>query len=469
MLKLTNTLTRTTDVFAPADGATVRMYACGPTVYDFAHIGNFRSYVFEDVLRRHLRSKPWKLIHVMNITDIDDKIIRRSVELGIDIKTFTAPFTKAFFQDSEMLRIQRPDIITPATDYIPEMIGLVEQLLKSGHAYREGDSIYYRISSFPDYGRLSHLDKRELKVGARIDADEYEKEQPNDFVLWKGPKDEKEPRWTASFGTGRPGWHLECSAMAMKNLGNTLDIHCGGVDNIFPHHENEIAQSEAVSCQPFSRFWIHCEHLLVNNEKMSKSKGNFYTLRDLIEKGYNPLAIRYLLLSVQYRKQLNFTLEGLASAQASLDRIRECIFRMKSSALPEGCNPQLSAALSTAMAQFEAGLDDDLNTAQALGAIFVLIREINNALTESRLQVDNRNEILHWLSMVDDRLAIIPSDTQQSQDAPGNDAEVEALIAQRVAARKNRDFAESDRIRAKLNDIGILVEDTREGMKWRRK
>jgi len=469
MLKLTNTLTRTTDVFAPADGATVRMYACGPTVYDFAHIGNFRSYVFEDVLRRHLRSKPWKLIHVMNITDIDDKIIRRSVELGIDIKTFTAPFTKAFFQDSEMLRIQRPDIITPATDYIPEMIVLVEQLLKSGHAYREGDSIYYRISSFPDYGRLSHLDKRELKVGARIDADEYEKEQPNDFVLWKGPKDEKEPRWTASFGTGRPGWHLECSAMAMKNLGNTLDIHCGGVDNIFPHHENEIAQSEAVSCQPFSRFWIHCEHLLVNNEKMSKSKGNFYTLRDLIEKGYNPLAIRYLLLSVQYRKQLNFTLEGLASAQASLDRIRECIFRMKSSALPEGCNPQLSAALSTAMAQFEAGLDDDLNTAQALGAIFVLIREINNALTESRLQVDNRNEILHWLSMVDDRLAIIPSDTQQSQDAPGNDAEVEALIAQRVAARKNRDFAESDRIRAKLNDIGILVEDTREGMKWRRK
>ena len=469
MLKLTNTLTRTTDVFAPADGATVRMYACGPTVYDFAHIGNFRSYVFEDVLRRHLRSKPWKLIHVMNITDIDDKIIRRSVELGIDIKTFTAPFTKAFFQDSEMLRIQWPDIIMPVTDYIPEMIVLVEQLLKSGHAYREGDSIYYRISSFPDYGRLSHLDKRELKVGARIDADEYEKEQPNDFVLWKGPKDEKEPRWTASFGTGRPGWHLECSAMAMKNLGNTLDIHCGGVDNIFPHHENEIAQSEAVSCQPFSRFWIHCEHLLVNNEKMSKSKGNFYTLRDLIEKGYNPLAIRYLLLSVQYRKQLNFTLEGLASAQASLDRIRECIFRMKSSALPEGCNPQLSAALSTAMAQFEAGLDDDLNTAQALGAIFVLIREINNALTESRLQVDNRNEILHWLSMVDDRLAIIPSDTQQSQDAPGNDAEVEALIAQRLAARKNRDFAESDRIRAKLNDIGILVEDTREGMKWRRK
>jgi len=405
----------------------------------------------------------------MNITDIDDKIIRKSVELGIDIRTFTAPFTKAFFEDSEKLRVQRPDIITPATDYIPEMIQLVERLLKSGHAYREGDSIYYRISSFPGYGRLSRLAQRELKVGARIDADEYEKEQPNDFVLWKAPKDENEPRWTAPFGVGRPGWHLECSAMAMKNLGNTLDIHCGGVDNIFPHHENEIAQSEAVSFQPFARFWIHGEHLLVEGEKMSKSKGNYYTVRDLIDRGYNSLAIRYLLLSVQYRKQLNFTLDGLASAQSSLDRIKECIFRMKSSALPEGCNPQLSAALSTAVAQFEAGLDDDLNTAQALGAIFVLIREINTALTEGKLQVDNRNEILQWLSIVDERLAIIPSDGQQSQDAHSNDADIEALIAQRIAARKNRDFAESDRIRAKLHDMGILVEDTREGMKWRRK
>jgi len=469
MLKLTNTLTRTTDEFAPADRVTVRMYTCGPTVYDFAHIGNFRTYVFEDVLRRHLRSKPWKLIHVMNITDIDDKIIRKSVELGIDIKAFTAPFTAAFFEDSEKLRVQRPDIITPATDYIPEMIQLVESLLKSGHAYREGDSIYYRISSFPAYGRLSRLDRRELKVGARIDADEYEKEQPNDFVLWKAPKDEKEPRWTAPFGVGRPGWHLECSAMAMKNLGDTLDIHCGGVDNIFPHHENEIAQSEAVSCKPFARFWIHGEHLLVEGEKMSKSKGNFYTLRNLIEKGYSPLAIRYQLLSVQYRKQLNFTLEGLTSAQASLDRIRECIFRMKSSSLPEGADANLSAALATAKSQFEAGLDDDLNTAQALGSIFVLIREINNAMTEGRLHAANRTEILEWFTVVDDRLAIIPANDKPNRNTQGNDAEIETLVAQRIAARRNRDFAESDRIRAALNDLGILVEDTREGMKWRRK
>jgi cysteinyl-tRNA synthetase len=463
MFKLTNTLTRTTDDFAPADGNTVRMYTCGPTVHNFAHIGNFRTYVFEDVLRRHLRSK-WKLVHVMNITDIDDKIIRRSIELGIDIQSFTAPFTEAFLEDSAKLRVERPDLITPATDYIPEMIQLVERLLESGHAYREGDSIYYRISSFPSYGRLSRLDTRELKVGARIDADEYEKEQPNDFVLWKAPKDEREPRWDAPFGVGRPGWHLECSAMAMKNLGNSLDIHCGGVDNIFPHHENEIAQSEAVSCQTFSRFWVHCEHLLVENKKMSKSLGNFYTLRDLIEKGFNPLAIRYLLLSVQYRKQLNFTLDGLTSAQSTLDRIKECIYRMKSSTLPAGAHLELTEALTGAKQDFEAALDDDLNTAEALGALFTLIRECNNAMVAGTLHEDNRREILAWFDVVDDRLAIIPSSSVESEDK-----EIEALIAQRTEARRNRDFAESDRIRQKLLDAGVIVEDTREGMKWRRK
>ena len=466
MFKLTNTLTRTTDVFVPADGATVRMYCCGPTVYDYAHIGNFRAYVFEDVLRRHLRSKPWKLVHVMNITDIDDKIIKRSGELGIDIKTFTAPFTRAFFEDSAKLRIERPDIITPATDYIPEMIALVSQLLASGNAYREGDSIYYRISSFPTYGRLSRLDTRELKVGARIDADEYEKEQPNDFVLWKAPKDDTEPRWDAPFGVGRPGWHLECSAMAMKNLGNTLDIHCGGIDNMFPHHENEIAQSEAVSHTAFSRFWLHNEHLLVEGEKMSKSKGNFYTLRDLIDKGHNPQAIRLLLLSVQYRKQLNFTMDGLVSAQSQLDRIKECIFHMKSSTLPPGSNPLLVEAVARAKTQFEAGLDDDLNTSQALGSVFELIKACNIAMTEGKLLEDNRREVLEWFAVVDSRLAIIPAEEQKSQS---DDAAIEALVAERIDARRNRDFAASDRIRQQLMDLGIIVEDTREGMKWRRK
>jgi cysteinyl-tRNA synthetase len=464
MLKLTNTLTGTAETFSPADGATVRMYTCGPTVHNFAHIGNFRTYVFEDVLRRHLKSK-WQLLHVMNITDIDDKIIRKAIEAGIDIRDYTAPYTEAFFEDSAMLRIEKPDVITPATDYIPEMIELVERLLNSGHAYKEGNSVYFRISGFPEYGRLSHLDRRELKVGARIDADEYDKEQPNDFVLWKGPKEDTEKRWQAPFGEGRPGWHIECSAMAMKHLGETLDIHCGGVDNIFPHHENEIAQSEAVTSKPFARFWIHAEHLLVDNEKMSKSKGNFYTLRDLLEKGHNALTIRYALLQVQYRKQLNFSMEGLEQAQRSLARIKEFLFRLKTAKLLPGLAAPLKEAVARARADFEAGLDDDLNTSQALASIFDLIRECNIALDREQLQEDNRAEILQWFSEVDSRLAIIPPVEERVEP----DTEIEALVAQRNEARRSRNFAESDRIRKELLDRGILIEDTREGTKWRRR
>jgi cysteinyl-tRNA synthetase len=464
MLKLTNTLTGALEPFTPQDGTTVRMYTCGPTVHDFAHIGNFRTFVFEDVLRRHLKSK-WKVLHVMNVTDIDDKIIRKSTEKGIDIREYTAPYTAAFFEDSAQLRIEKPDVITPATDYIPEMVQLVERLLSSGHAYREGNSIYFRISSFPAYGRLSHLDRRELKVGARIDADEYEKEQPNDFVLWKGPKDDTEKRWEAPFGLGRPGWHLECSAMAMKHLGETLDIHCGGVDNIFPHHENEIAQSEAVTAKPFARFWLHAEHLLVENEKMSKSKGNFYTLRDLLQKGFNVQAIRYLLLSVQYRKQLNFTMAGMEQAQRSLDRIREFSFRLRTAKLSAGSSPDLQEAVSMARRQFEAGLDDDLNTAQALAAVFDLIRACNIAVDKDQLREDDRAAILSWFFEVDARLAIIPA----AEEVVAKDDEIEALIAKRNQARRNRDFAGADAIRQQLLDRGILIEDTREGTKWRRK
>jgi cysteinyl-tRNA synthetase len=441
------------------------MYTCGPTVYDYAHIGNFRTYVFEDVLRRHLLSKGWKLTHVMNITDIDDKIIKRSVDLGTDIKSYTAPFTKAFFDDSRTLKIQSPDVITPATDYIPEMIDLVQKLLDKGYAYQEGDSIYYRISKFPAYGRLSRLDKRELKIGARIDADEYEKEEPQDFVLWKAPKDDKEPRWPAPFGTGRPGWHLECSAMAMKHLGSTLDIHCGAVDNIFPHHDNEIAQSEAVTGKPFVRFWIHGEHLLVEGEKMAKSKGNFYTLRDLIERGHDPLAIRFELLRVPYRKQLNFTMDGLSGAQRSLERVKDFLFRLKSARLDNGSEPELTSAVQSARSQFEDALDDDLNTAQALAAIFDLIRIGNVALAENRVREDDRRAILDFFQTVDDRLAIVPSVEGSVQ----GDEAIEAKIAQRNEARRNRDFALSDKIRNELLDMGVLIEDTKEGTRWRRK
>jgi len=464
MLKLTNTLTGNQEVFTPQDNTTVRMYACGPTVYNFVHIGNLRAYVFEDILRRHLASK-WKLKHVMNITDIDDKIITRSIETGKDLKSYTAPYTDAFFEDCERLRIQRPEVITPATDYIPDMIDLVKRLLEAGYAYREGDSIYYRISRFPNYGRLSKLDKRELKVGARVDADEYEKEEPRDFVLWKAPKDSREPRWQAPFGEGRPGWHLECSAMAMKQLGETLDIHCGGVDNIFPHHENEIAQSEAVTGHPFVRFWIHGEHLLVEGEKMAKSKGNFFTLRDLVEKGYEPLAIRYLLVSVRYRKQLNFTFDGLKEAKAALDRIKEFIFRLTMAKLRPGSNPTLAAAITAARDQFEGSLDDDLNTSGALGAFFVLIGECNIAMAAGNLQEDNRGEIVKWIEIVDERLAIIPPMEHLVQ----GDEVIEALVAQRNEARRNRDFALSDKIRQELLDRGVLIEDMREGTRWRRK
>jgi cysteinyl-tRNA synthetase len=464
MLKLTNTLTGALEPFSPADGTTVRMYACGPTVYDFAHIGNFRTFVFEDVLRRHLKSK-WNLKHVMNITDIDDKIIRSATEKGVDIRTYTAPYTAAFFEDSARLRIEKPDVVTIATEYIPEMVQLVERLLASGHAYHEGDSIYFRISSFPTYGRLSRLDRRELKVGARVDADEYDKEQPNDFVLWKAPKDEKETRWEASFGTGRPGWHLECSAMAMKNLGETLDLHCGAVDLIFPHHENEIAQSEGVTSKPFARFWVHAEHLLVENEKMSKSKGNFYTLRDLLEKGFSTQAIRYLLLSVQYRKQLNFSFAGLEEKQRSLDRIKEFLFRLRNATLPAGNTPEICDVVAQARNHFEEGLDDDLNTAQALSAVFDLIRACNIALDKGQVRDDDRTAILNWFSEVDSRLAIIPP----LDEALAKDDEIESLIARRNEARRNRDFALSDQLRKELQDRGVLIEDTREGTKWRRK
>ena len=467
MFKLTNTLTGEQEVFEPQDKETARMYTCGPTVYNFVHIGNLRTFVFQDILRRHLSSK-WNIRHVMNITDIDDKIIAGSIETGQDIKSYTTVYTTAFFEDCEKLRIQKPEIIAPATEHIDEMIELVNRLLAAGYAYREGDSIYYRISRFPAYGRLSKLDKRELKVGARIDADEYEKEEPRDFVLWKAPKDPREPRWPAPFGEGRPGWHLECSAMAMKYLGDTLDLHCGGIDLLFPHHENEIAQSEAATGHTFVRFWVHSEHLLVDGEKMAKSKGNFFTLRDLLDKGYDALAVRYLLVSVRYRKQLNFTLAGLKEAQAALDRIKEFLFRLKTAKLQPGNNAILAGRLAASREQFEAALDDDLNTSGALAAIFVLISDANIALEEGRLGEENRAEIQEWFKVIDARLGIVPA-MEPPVLSDKEVEEIEAMVRRRNEARRTRDFALSDQIRRQLLDRGVVIEDTREGTRWRRK
>ena len=465
MLKLTNTLTGKLEEFSPSEGQTVRMYICGPTVHDFVHIGNFRTFVFEDILRRQLKSKGWAIREVMNITDVDDKIIRKALEEGVDIRTYTEKYTKSFLEDSDQLRLERPELIVRATDHIPEMVALVQQLLENGHAYREGDSIYFRIAEFSEYGRLARLDKRGLRAGARVEVDEYDKEAPQDFVLWKGPKEENEPRWETEIGTGRPGWHLECSAMAMKHLGGNIDLHCGGVDLVFPHHENEIAQSEAATGTPFVRFWIHSEHLRVEGQKMAKSANNFYRLRDLLGKGFEPLAIRYLLLSVPYRKQMNFTFDGLHQASQSLDRIKEFRFRLGSSRLaPEGV-AAMCTTLEDCRARFEAGMDDDLNTAVALAAVFDLIKAANTALDRNELGAENRTEIEEWFKVIDQRLGIAPS----SESSGSDDTEIEELIAARNQARGEREFARADEVRTQLLDMGVVIEDTREGTRWRRK
>jgi cysteinyl-tRNA synthetase len=469
MLRLTNTLSGELEEFCPSDGSNVRMYVCGPTVHDFAHIGNFRTFVFEDVLRRHLRSKGWTVTEVMNITDVDDKIIQKAIAEGVDIRTYTEKYTTSFLEDSDTLGIERPEILVRATDHIPDMVDLVEKLIDSGFAYREGNSIYFRIAKFPDYGRLARLDARELKAGARVEVDEYDKESPQDFVLWKAPKLDEEPRWETSIGTGRPGWHLECSAMAMKYLGNNIDLHCGGVDLIFPHHTNEIAQSEAATGQPFVRFWMHAQHLRVEGQKMAKSLGNFFRLRDLIDRGFSPLAIRYMFVAAPYSKPFNFTFAGLEQAARSIDRIREFLFRMRSSTLPALSGTAIRETLAASRQKFEDGLDDDLNTAVAMAALFDLIRAGNIALDNHELGVESRDEIEEWIAEVYRRLGVIPNADEGSAEAAGDGkaAEVEALIAQRNLARRDRNFARADQVRDDLAVMGVVIEDTPEGTRWR--
>ena len=465
MLKLTNTLSGKLEEFAPSDGSTVRMYICGPTVHDFIHIGNFRTFVFVDILRRQLKSKGWMINEVMNITDVDDKIIRKALDAGVDIGTYTEKYTKSFLADSEQLGLERPEEIIRATEHIPEMVALVQQLLEKGYAYREGESIYFRISEFKDYGRLSRLDKRELRSGSTVDVDEYDKESPQDFVLWKASKEENEPRWETEIGTGRPGWHLECSAMAMKYLGDKIDLHCGGVDLVFPHHENEIAQSEAATGTPFVRFWVHSEFLRVEGRKMAKSANNFYRLRDLLDEGFEPLAIRYLLLSVPYRKQMNFTFDGLHQAAQSLERIKEFLFRLRSSELGPDREQAMSSTLEACRSRFEAGMDDDLNTAVALAAVFDLVKAANTALDRNEVGTPNRAEIEEWFGVIDERLGLFGP-----AESPGSDDDrIEELIASRNQARAERDFSRADQVRAQLLEMGIVIEDTREGTRWRRK
>ena len=461
-MRLYNTLTGRKEPLEPLESGHVRMYTCGPTVYNFAHIGNFRTFASQDLLRRWIRYRGFKLTHVMNVTDVDDKTIANAREQGVSLTEYTERYSHAFFEDCRTLKLQSPEIIAYATHHIPEMVALVEKLFERGLAYRQEGSIYFKIAAFPPYGRLARIDPEQLDIGHSVEADEYSKDNPRDFVLWKEGRD-GDASWDTAIGAGRPGWHLECSAMSMKYLGESFDIHGGGVDLVFPHHENEIAQSEGSTGKPFVKYWFHTEHLVVDGEKMSKSKGNFYTLRDLVEKGYDPLAIRYLLLSTHYRKPLNFTLDGIRNAGAALDTLRNFILLARTCpAAPD--NPRVREILDQAVSGFEAALDDDLNVSGALGALFEA-RYALNALAESQgLSERDRDLILQTFEKLNQPLDII-----DFSDHAMTDSEIAAMIEARSQARLRRDFREADNIREQLLSRGIVLEDTRDGVRWKRR
>ena len=464
-LRFYNTLTQQVEPFAPLHDNVVRMYTCGPTVYNYVHIGNLRTFTFQDILRRWLQYRGYQLDHVMNITDVDDKIIRNATAEHKPIEEYTEKYTQAFLEDTAALRLQRPERMVKATKHIPEMVQAIEQLGARGYTYQSDGSIYYRISKFPEYGKLSHNDFSGIRAGARVDVDEYDKANARDFVLWKAPKD-GEPFWESEIGPGRPGWHIECSVMAMKYLGETLDIHAGGVDLIFPHHENEIAQSEALTSKPFARFWLHSEFLNIEAQKMSKSAGNFFTLRDLLAMGYEPEIVRYLLASVPYRKKLNFSMDGLKAAATAIERLRNFKLRLDTEKFPAGADEKIAKRTQAALEQFEASLDDDLNTAEALAAIFEFVRDANTAMDSGEFRDANAGPALDLLRRFDSIFAVLEPSRRETGIS---DAEVEAKIAERVQAKKERNFARSDQIRQELLDAGVILEDTKEGMRWKRK
>ncbi len=466
MLKFHNTLTGQLEEFQPIKTGEVRLYICGPTVWSFAHIGNFRTFTFGDVLRRYLKYKGFNLTHVMNLTDVDDRIINEAKKAGKTIEEFTAPFVEAFWEDSDALGIERPEIAPRATEHIAEMISIIEKLLENGRAYESDGSIYFRISAFPDYGKLSKINFAGNISGAsgRVDTDKYDKENANDFALWKLVDAQEPTGWDASFGRGRPGWHIECSAMAMKYLGETFDIHAGGVDLKFPHHENEIAQSEGATEKQFTKVWLHSEHLKVEGETMSKSLGNFYTFRDLMAKGYSAVAIRYLLLSVPYHKQLNFTFETLDGAEHTIARLRDFKKRLQEAYLTDGINPDLQEKAQKYLVDFEEAMDDNLNTSVALAALHNLVREVNTALAHEVVCTEDRSLILHTIDKFDSVLGIFGEEKAEMLDA-----EIESLIEERQTARHNRDFARSDEIRDLLAEKGIVLEDTKDGVRWKKK
>jgi cysteinyl-tRNA synthetase len=474
---LENTLTNRKEVFAPLHAGEVRMYTCGPTVYDYAHIGNYRTFVFQDILRRFLRSRGFRMMHVMNLTDVDDRIIQNAAEKGISIFDYTAQYIQAFKEDMNTLSCETPERLVRATDHIEDMVKLIQKLEAKGLTYRSDGSIYYRIAKFPPYGKLSKVDLSGIKAGARVETDRYEKDDARDFALWKAPKP-GEHFWETAIGPGRPGWHIECSAMAMKYLGETLDIHTGGIDLVFPHHENEIAQSEAATGHVFVKYWLHAEHLIIDGEKMSKSLGNYYTLRDLFRKEHKPSTVRYLLASVPYRRQLNFTADSIQQAASSVERLRNFVARLREEKFPEGASPAMPARADKAVADFEAGLADDLNTAVALAAIFDLVRDVNTAIDRGEFRRQDAPQILTAMKKFDQIFAVIEDHDETRLSALGfgssGDAisaeQIDALVAERQEARKQRNFKHADELRQELADRGILLEDTRDGgVRWKKK
>lgn len=457
-----NSLTRIKEEFKPIDAGKVRMYTCGPTVYNFQHIGNFRTFSWVDILRRYLAYKGFAVTAVMNLTDVDDKIIRDARAAGVSREEFCQQYIDAFFEDSDALGLLRADITPNATDHITEMVEIVQRLVTRGLAYESDGNYYFKISAFEPYGRLAHLDMEGLKPGARVAADEYEKESVSDFALWKvwSPED-GDIYWETALGKGRPGWHLECSAMSMKYLGETFDIHCGGVDLIFPHHENEIAQSQGSTGCHFVNYWLHGEHLIVEGRKMSKSLGNYFTLRDILDRGYSGRIVRYLLIATHYRQQLNFTFEGLDAARSALERYNDFIANLSEYGGSKR-GGQAAAIIQRALADFEKALDDDLNVSAALAAVFDFIRDINRLKATDDLLAEERDAALAAIRRFDSVLKL-------ESEPDSVDDEIERLMQQRSEARSNKDFAHADRIRDQLNEMGIILEDTPQGVKWKRR
>ncbi|MEM4397572.1 MAG: cysteine--tRNA ligase [Candidatus Woesearchaeota archaeon] len=458
-LKFYNTLTRKKEDFKEINKGQVRIYSCGPTVYNFAHIGNMRSYIFSDILRRYLKFKGYEVIHVMNLTDVDDKTIRDSQKEGISLKEFTERYTKYFFEDLQTLNIEKVEYYPKATETINEMVAISKHLLEKGIAYKSEDgSTYFSVSKFNDYGKLSKINVENLKQGARVKQDEYEKESANDFALWKAyDKNDGNVYWETELGKGRPGWHIECSAMSMKFLGQSFDIHTGGIDLIFPHHENEIAQSEAFTGKKFVNYWLHCEHLLVDNEKMSKSKGNFYTLRDLLNKGYSAKAIRYLLMATHYRQKLNFTFSGLESAENTIKKFKEFILKLKNiDEKNKKNNIEIDDLIKKAKQDFENAMDDDLNISEALAVVFEFMNTINKIIAENNLSRNDALKVFNLIMEFDKVLGILDFSEEK---IPENVLE---LVKKREEARKNKNWKLSDELREEIKKLGYYVDDSGE-------